>query len=137
MTKGIIEDILKLLNLEMGEKFEIKGRDYTYKFIKDGLVYKIVQKEDGDWYYTLDTLEDLIYGNLEIIKLPWKPKMGEEYWYPSFMDGDYLQAGKDVWCDNCYDYLFFNSGTVYRTKKECEEHLKEDYKKITGTEWKE
>lgn len=64
-----IQEVVKILGLEIGEEFRLKEegiRDYRDKY---------VFKKDG--IYTADTgekrsylLDNILYGNLEIIKLP-------------------------------------------------------------------
>lgn len=83
---------------------------------------------------TNEILLNVVLGEYEIVKLPWKPKYNDLYFYPSV-------AGKNVeeycWEGDTTDLALQLLGMCYRTREEAEEHLAEDYKKLTGKEIKE
>lgn len=130
MAKNIIKDVAALLGVELGEEFTLDNGVLKYKITKNGLFYNV----DNRWIPS-NLMEDLICGGHIIVKIPWKPKMHDKYWCISFMEGTILQAECNIWCNSHIDYAVFKLGVIYRTREECEEHLKEDYKKLTGEEW--
>ena len=81
MGKNLIPEIAKMLGVKLGEKFKIKGEDelMTYSFNSDGLQ---VTYGDGIEIPISTNLAfiDLVNGKDEIVKIPWKPTMYEEYW---------------------------------------------------------
>ena len=125
MAKNLISQIAKMLNVEIGEDFEIKNRhgelisDKTYKFSENALLYCY---QDDDVCYTASrtTLQSLLNGKYEIVKIPWKPKVGEEYY--SFIvkgaDNPYLHVCCEKWNERLDDWAMFKAGWIYRTKEE-------------------
>lgn len=87
MSKNLIPEICKLLGVELGEEFKLKDNhdnslsNETYKFSKDALLYKY-QDTDADAYCLASsiTLCSLLTGDVEVSKLPWKPKKNEAYY---------------------------------------------------------
>lgn len=67
MAENKMEQVAKLLGLELGEVFNIKNQRRDYKLTKTGLKY--FNNTDGFWESSF-SLESLIIGTLEIIKLP-------------------------------------------------------------------
>lgn len=122
MAKNLIPEICKMLGVEIGEKFEIKGRKgLTYKFIIDEL---IVCDDDTEHGYTSAnmTLVGLIRGNSEIIKLPWKPRKGDVYYTFALLGGKWV--ARPSWCgDSPNEYALINKGWVYRTYEEAQAAL--------------
>lgn len=144
MAKNIISDVARLLGVEVEEEFKIDGLPSIYKFTKYGLFR---QKENlaNYWDMALATcdgqlvgvLDLLISGKRKIVKLPWKPKDGETY-YVAYFDNDNKNSVELCsWHSTTLDYALLKSGVIYRTREECEAHLKDDYRKLTGKEWKE
>lgn len=80
MAENKIEEVAKLLNLELEEEFKIEGLLGNYKLSKEGL--KSWSKGTYDWLPS-SLLEELITGHAQIIKLS-KPILNEkekEYLY--------------------------------------------------------
>ncbi len=127
MSKNLIPEIAKMLGVELGEEFEIKGRKgLTYKFIIDEL---IVCDDDEEHGYTSAnmTLVGLLRGNYEIIKLPWKPKKEERCWFiitdPDCDNEESLIAVEDWWYGSFDEQIALKAGVVFRTKEEAEAAL--------------
>ncbi|WP_293849127.1 hypothetical protein [uncultured Phascolarctobacterium sp.] len=124
MAKNFIPEICKMLGVELGEEFEIKGRKgLTYKFINDEL---IVCDDDTEHGYTSAnmTLVGLLRGNSEIVKLPWRPKDNEMYYTFSYAyNPRKWQIGYFSWGSASIDIALFKAGWVYRTKEEAEAAL--------------
>lgn len=72
---NVMKDVAKLLGVKLNEKFNIKGIETEYKITLQGLYYynPLVQ----NWFYSSKTLDKLLLGYDEIIKLP-KPILDEK-----------------------------------------------------------
>lgn len=118
--------IAEMLGVELGEEFSIKNmltEDIVrprYKITKEkGLMYSIGGKE---WNRS-SSLFAIFSGAYSIVKLPWKPKIYEQYWYCSI-------AGKPVvvattWGGFYGDLCRWKCGNCFRTKGEAETEGKE------------
>ena len=132
MNKNLIPEVLKLLGVEYDERFKLTNTDGVitendvFCFFEHGLSHAL---QDGEYEDANDILYDILAGNYEIVKLPWEPREGERYCYPSV-------SAKNVDCTNwiccSFDYAMKALGMIYRTKEEAEAHFAEDYEKLTG-----
>lgn len=126
MAKNLIPEIAKMLGVEIGEEFKIKGREGAiYKFIVDGL---LVSDDDAEKVYTTAhmPLVGLVRGDIEIVKLPWKPKAGEQYYSFGgrfFGDPTVWIVIDVIWQGLAYDVAMFDKGWVYKSKEEAEAAL--------------
>ena len=118
-----MEKVAEMLGVEIGEEFKVKGSDgeLSAKFyiIDDGL-YE--QCKDGMPLLNSALLRDLLTGTYEIVKLPWKPKGGDSYWYY----GEFYILEKSVWDGALFDLALYKLGKLYRTREEAEAHAEED-----------
>lgn len=123
MSKNLIPEICKMLGVELGEEFEIKGDDeLTYRFDSAGL--KITH------YSGIEIAEisanvafvNLVNGKDKIVKLPWKPKKGETY-YTFELLGDKWVVRSLWWGGFPNEYALLDKGWVYRTCAEAEAAL--------------
>lgn len=69
-----MEQVAKMLGVELEEEFYLKGIRDKHKITNDGLFYR--SKKDGSWFITSWTLNKVLAGKLEIIKEP-KPILDE------------------------------------------------------------
>lgn len=126
MSNNLIPKIAKMLGVELGEEFKIKGREGAiYKFIVDGL---LVSYDDAEKVYTAThvPLVGLVRGDIEIVKLPWKPKKGETYYTFVLMVvlmGDKWVVRSSRWGGFPNEHALLDKGWVYRTKEEAEAAL--------------
>ena len=134
MAKNLIPDIAKMLGVELNEEFKIKGREgVIYKFIVDGL---IVSDDDVEKVYTTANMPliGLVRGDIEIVKLPWKPKKGDVYYtFGSFAQK--WQVSRQVWTHHPFDLAVLDKGWVYRSEKEAQAALPKVAAEI-GVEYK-
>lgn len=123
MAKNLIPEIAKMLGVEMGEEFKIKGFDeLIYKFADDGLRFtNDVNPNNFDTTANV-ALTALLNGKDEIVKLPWKPKMYEKYWTFDKLGPKWI-AICSSWEKCPYEILLFDKGWVYRTKAEAQAAL--------------
>lgn len=142
MGKSLMPEVAKILGVEINEEFKIKRMDglpFTESYFKiteagfqeavEGEVWNAARGNTMDW---------LLAGRLEVERLPWVPKYGEEYHHIGFRyDGNVSIGGcTEKWEGTSMDYAFLQLGLIHRTWKECEKYLKRDYKKLTGKEWR-
>lgn len=120
MAKNLMYEICKMLGVELGEEFKIEGDNRTYWFDLDGLHSGEYVAEDEDDAM----LHDLLCGEVEIVKLPWKPKEGETYWTFILYDSDIrLGIEPHKWLDDISDFALFKAGWIYRSQEEAEAAL--------------
>ena len=130
MAKNYMADVAKMLGVEIGEEFNLKNCSaevvctHRFKLTMGGLC----EFRDNTWVCH-DTIGDLLTGEYEIVKLPWKPKKGEDYYYPNVNE---MSVDIYDWRGDIFDYAIKALGMCYRTKEEAEAHFAEDYKKLTG-----
>ena len=120
MAKNLIPEICKMLGVELGEEFKIEGDNRTYWFDLDGLHSGEYVAEDEDDAM----LHDLLCGEVEIVKLPWKPKQDETF----YTFGIHATENKWVvvsvkWWDNVKNLALYKIGWVYRSQAEAEAAL--------------
>lgn len=126
MAKNLIPEICKMLGVEIGEEFKIKGyEEWFYKFDNDrGPMFK---HNDGVKMPVAPVsvyvaFLALLRGKCEIIKLPWKPKKGECYFTFVIM-GDKWCVGSLHWDGFPNEYALLDKGWVYRSQAEAEAAL--------------
>lgn len=127
MSKNLIPEIAKMLGVELGEAFKVKGDDeLTYRFTNDGLV--LIQTDGFGLELELAdvaakvALCSLLNGKDEIVKLPWKPKMFETYRSFDIVYGKLVVCFLK-WTGLPYQYALLDKGWVYRTKEEAQAAL--------------
>lgn len=122
MAKNLIPEIAKILGVEIGEEFKVKGREYIFHFVDNGL---IAYRTDGSALPYENCLAHflwLINGEEEIVKIPWKPKKGEDYYTFGGSDGIW-RVSQQHWTCHPFDLALFEKGWVYRTRAEAEAAL--------------
>lgn len=124
MAKNLIPEIAKMLGVELGEAFKVKGEEeLTYRFDSDGL--KLITHDSGIEIAKISAnvaFAALVNGKDEIVKLPWKPKMYEEYWTFGKL-GKQWTVGTLSWKELPYEILLLSKGWVYRTRAEAKTAL--------------
>lgn len=132
MAKNYMADVAKMLGVEIGEEFKIDGDELI-----SGRIFKIDEtsllvKEMGNYWGEPDTrLEELLCGDLKIVKLPWKPKCGDLYYYPEVNCKRVQITSFEGYTT---DLALIALRMCYRTEAEAQEHFTEDYRKLTGKE---
>ena len=124
MTKNLIPEIAKMLGVELGEVFKIKGEDeLTYRFDSDGLK---LTHDSGIELAKISAnvaFVDLVNGKDEIVKLPWKPKFGDRYFGVFEFNGKLQICRYDIWRGTIAEEAQYRYGWVYRTREEAEAAL--------------
>nr|DAT93286.1 MAG TPA: hypothetical protein [Caudoviricetes sp.] len=125
MSKNLIPEIAKMLGVELGEEFKVKGYEgMTYTLTDDGLKLTYDGGIEIPYIFTNLALVALVKGKDEIVKLPWKPKEGESYWTFILYDCD-IRLGIEPrkWTNDMFDFAFLKAGWIYRTYEEAEAAL--------------
>lgn len=124
MSKNLIPEIAKMLGVELGEKFKIKGEDelMTYRFSSDGLQVTYGDGIEIPYISTNSALVALVTGKDEVVKLLWKPRMFETYRSFDIVYGK-LVVCYLKWTGLPYQYALLDKGWVYRTKEEAQAAL--------------
>lgn len=122
MSKNLIPEIAKLLGVEVGEEFKVKGDDdeLTYIFTDDdGLKITFAGGIEISQISINSAFVALVMGKDEIVKLPWKPKKGEDYYTFSSSDGSW-RVTQQHWTCHPFDLAVLAKGWAYHTKEEAE-----------------
>ena len=129
MARNYMADIAKMLGVELGEKFKIKGYEaYTCKLDNQGL--KSIYGNDTKMSAVNDdVLVSLLSGANEIVKLPRKPEMGEIYFSFGLSNGKWI-VGLSWWGGIPYEYALLEKGWVFKTRAEAEATLPDVAKKL-------
>lgn len=134
MAKNYMQDVARMLGLELGDEF--KFRDYNnldyYGKITDKGVY-IRSEVKKDWRYDGTVLQDILTRAYKIEKLPWQPKVGDKYFYPN---AEFEHAWCSEWKNYSLDFALKDAGMLFRTAEACEAALPELRKKYLGGESK-
>ena len=124
MAKNLIPKIAKLLGVEVGEEFKVKGDDeLTYIFTDDdGLKITFAGGIEISQTSINSAFVALVMGKDEIVKLPWKPKKGDAY-FTFLIFGDKWGVGSLRWDGFPNEYALLDKGWVYRSQAEAEAAL--------------
>ena len=122
MAKNLIPEIVKMLGVELGEEFKIDtSGDDIFQITESGVwMRKGIDK--GEWVEKPFEFVMLCNGDAEIIRLPWKPKMYEEYWTFGKLGKQWIVVTLS-WKELPYEILLLGKGWVYRTCEEAQAAL--------------
>ena len=123
MSKNILPEIAKMLDVEMYEKFKIEGMssDLVFRIGVDGLeMERFDYAEDDRIWVNLASCNfvDLLTGKAKIVKLPWKPKRKDKYWTLYINGHNKLDIYWNIWTEEIAEFARLKAGWVYRTKEE-------------------
>lgn len=124
MAKNLIPEIARMLGVELGEKFKIKGEDelMTYSFNSDGLQVTYGDGIEIPYIFTNLALVALVKGEEEIIKLHYRPDYRQMYWTFGLKNGIWVVVPRE-WEDYPTEILLADKGWAYRSKKEAKAAL--------------
>lgn len=121
----LLDIVLKELDIEMHEEFQIQGKSSNYKFGESSL------KCDHSIYNWIPANETILYelliGKLEVRKLPWKPKVGEIFYTPNLAENS---SHRSSWYGVLVDVEAFENGIVCKTSKKATEIAKKINKSL-------
>ena len=110
--------VAKLLGVELEEEFEIMGAPVgcVYKLSEKGVA--LYHKEENWWEMLPHMLTLLLTGECKIVKLPWKPKMNEEYYVPYIHYAESSMCSVFPWHGDKVDNKLYQLGLVCKTREE-------------------
>ena len=114
MGKNYMPEVARMLGVEIGEEFDViyetgqKSDWGPYKITRDGLV-----DESGNWTLNETAILNLLKGNYNLQKRPWRPKEGELFWTINGK-GD---LEKYHFLNDMCDLALLNMGNCFPTKK--------------------
>lgn len=115
-----MKEIAKLLRVNLKEKFKIKDRNGIYWITKEGLF------ENSTWLTTNEDTEKLLVGLLkgeyEIIREPFVPEKGQEFWYCNF-DDEYEPKCENFDENYIIHKIIVDKQLAFRTKEEVFDYL--------------
>lgn len=126
MAKNYMQDVARMLGVELGEEFKLDGGEKKYKFTENGLYFYV---SDRWWQCSNFLLPRILRGNVEIIKLPWQPKHNETFYRPW---RNFTGATSEYWNNAVTDFALKEAGMIFRTAEECEAALPALRKKYLG-----
>lgn len=128
MAKNLIPQIAQMLGVELGEEFKIKGdkdfEDKTFYLTIRGLKAKLDQYPNKE-LPAMAALDSLLFGDTEIVKMPWKPSEGQTV-YSFYARGisSVLEVIRFVWVGSVVSHqALVKAGWVYPTREEAEAAL--------------
>lgn len=125
---NIMQEIMELLGVKENEEFELirantgQKLDHHYAFNKYG--FCCIKTDDhgraiGIKAYATDMVGRIVDGDLEIVKIPWRPKEGERYYYIGVDMHDEGTVWDCVWEENdITDIMRYKLGNCFKTEKE-------------------
>lgn len=125
MAKNYMQDVARMLGVELEEEFMIFRVSGTYKFTTEG----VEVKSNKRWVVLNLFLIDLLTGKHRIVKIPWQPKDEEHYYFPA---AGFQYSCPVTWRNSPIDFALKEAGMVFRTKEECEAALPALRKKYLG-----
>ena len=117
-----MEKVAEMLGVKLGERFKLRDREYLID--RHGLNRYYPGNDMG--FPDDALLSALIRGELNIEKLPWKPRSHDKYWYIS-TNGN---AGYGEWLDSVVDYAMYYAGNCFETRDEALKHAPEVIDKL-------
>jgi len=106
-----MNEIANMFGVQLDEEFNVIGNDYTernpLKFTEKGLI-------DTGGFLHSSVLKRLLIGELQIEKLPFKPKYDDRYYWIDHEE----EINQSGWFHESFDFYCFNAGNCFRTKEE-------------------
>ena len=129
MAKNCMAAVAKLLGVELGEEFIIENKDRKETVVLAADGFHVIQPNNVVGPDHGKLLSKVLQGLYEVKKIPWEPREGERYCYPSV-------SAKNVDCTDwiccSFDYAMKALGMIYKTPEEAQAHFAENYEKLTG-----
>ena len=134
MAKNYMQDVAKMLGVELGEEFMIEDADgYLidpdfYSITKVGCFYRASDNSKNNGVGN-GKLLGILQGQFKIRKLPWQPRKGDKYYRPSAY---FKCVDVALWEGYSSDFALKEAGMIFRTAEECEAALPALRKKYLG-----
>ena len=115
-------EVAKMFGLELRETFKIADDIFGehpkyYRFAENVC---LEASNDGAKWDTADAgvLEDILMGDVRIIKLPWKPHIGEKFYIPCIHTEPEYMYNIYYWNNDDYDKECYRMGLICKTSEE-------------------
>ena len=106
-----MEEVAKMLGIEMDKDFKCYGYDGVFCITEKQLTY------NGVW--AADALMMLLNGSLTVVKTPWKPKHDEIYYCVNSTG----RVCEEKWYGDVIDTLYYKLGNCYKCKSQAEANV--------------
>ena len=121
MDKGYMKQIATMLDVKLGEEFMIEDTEGIFKF-EENYLFKQDGKNKENWIGADHPLLALISGQKKIVKMPWKPHDGDNFFYITIFGN----IERKSYVKNIpYDCTLIRMGNCFKTREEAEEHKEE------------
>ena len=125
-----IKEVAKLLGCEVGEEFNIIYNTGKYS-VRNPFTFSETDLLDKFGGVFADYIGWLITGEYKIEKIPFIPKMGENYWtYTAGITLPIIECYS--WGNSCYDRERKLFDIVFRTEQEAKDYLPTWQKRLEG-----
>ena len=117
-----MEEVAKMFGVELRETFKIAddifGKHPKYYRFAENVCLEA--SKDGVNWETADAgvLEDILIGDVRIIKLPWKPREGEKYYVPRIAVQPEDRHFYYYWTYDDINIKHYHMGLVCKTPEE-------------------
>ena len=121
MAKNLIPEIIKILGVELFEEFKVVSKDGSEQICNFTMRGLFVNGNN----YDKKLLVEILCGDAEVVKLPWKPREGQTV-HSFYARGisSVLEVISFVWVGSVVSHqALVKAGWVYKTKKEAEAAL--------------
>ena len=122
MSKNYMAEVAKLLGVELRETFKIADDIFGehpkyYRFAENVC---LESSNDGGKWETADAgvLEDILMGDVRIVRLPWKQREGEKDYVPRIAIRPYDRHYWYYWDNSGVDIKRYDMGIVCKTPEE-------------------
>ena len=140
---NLIPVIRESLGLQENEEFSLKNDRNVVLPDKFRFTDSTLQIKEGNWWFESHSmmLQLLFKGECKVVKLRFKPKEGEDYYFVDVSTGYVCRTTYGVGYRHdvvrIREALRVSSGNCYRTEEEAEKHVDEWMRKVYGENWKE
>lgn len=124
MSKNLFPQIAEMLNVDIGEEFKLQEIDNKiYKIELNGFWQRTENQKcwdsmEGSFF----ELNAILMGKRTVVKLPWNPKNGEDYYTFSISAGKLIVC-RQRWTNHPIDLALRDKGWIYHSKKRAEDAL--------------
>mgnify|MGYP000411163658 CR=1 FL=1 len=118
MSKNLIPEFIKIIGVELSEEFKVVSKDGSEQICNFTMRGLFVNGNN----YDKKLLAEILCGDAEIVKLPWKPKEGQTvYGFYARGISSVLEVISFVWVGSVVSHqALAKAGWVFKTRKEAE-----------------
>lgn len=119
MKNNYMKEVASLLGVELEEEFRIVNKDCVElcnmpcRITANGLIDKNSESR-------FHALSKLLEGEYKIVKMPWKPKQNDMFFFVKPKDRNVTSM---YWADSSVDNLLYLFGNCFKTREEAEANI--------------